>query len=434
MKRLLFSILCILLLCGCQQKEKITEKVKTVIEQTDHQKVAMNYPITAYDTLNEVIQKDVDQDYQKFKKKMKDEKIDSEFNLSYTYEVLHQKYLIITLTTMLNSNTLAHPIYQIHTYVFDQDEEKLLKLSDFITQQELEKILPMIKDTLLKKYKDCILMEEFSVLMTPDFQNFPFFTLNDDYLILYYNPYQLTAGYCQILKIELPLDKIGLNIEFERGVFEEKSHEKISVPDKIIDPNQKVIALTFDDGPSYYTDRILDYLKEQKVTATFFLIGNKINRYEETVKKMVRNGNEIGNHSYSHKWLTKLSKQELDEEIQLTQDYIKKLTGLTPKIFRPTYGATNQKLQKDVGMPSIMWTVDSSDWKIKNAKTIANRVFNSSKDSSIILMHDTHERSYESLKFLIPKLKEDGYQFVTVSELETVKKLRTKAQKNAAES
>ena len=431
MKKLTLLVLSIVLFIGCEDKVVVREKVKTMIRQNEYQKVAINYPITNYKELDEQIKKDVDHDYQKFQKDTKSLSIPSEFNLSYTYNILHKRYMMITLSTMIQSAALEHTNNSIHTYVLDQKEKKILTLEDFISKEELKKIMPLMKEALLSKYKDCIKMENFSEMMVPNFDHFSLFTLTEDYLILYYNPEQLTIGYEDIVSIEIPLDKIGLKIDFERGVFEEEEHETISIPEKVIDPNKKVIALTFDDGPSYYTDQILKLLQKEEVTATFFLIGNKINRYQETVQTMLKNGNEIGNHSFSHKWLTKLDDDDLQEEIILTQDTIKNLTGFTPRVFRPTYGAVNDDLKHQVNLTPIMWTVDSSDWKIKNANTIANRVLESCQDTSIILMHDTHKRSYEALKIIIPSLKEQGYQFVTASELETVKKIRARAKLDA---
>ena len=368
MKKLTLLVLSIVLFIGCEDKVVVREKVKTMIRQNEYQKVAINYPITNYKELDEQIKKDVDHDYQKFQKDTKSLSTPSEFNLSYTYNILHERYMMITLSTMIQTDAIGHTNNSIHTYVLDQKKEKILTLEDFISKEELKKIMPLMKEALLSKYKDCIKMENFSEMMVPNFDHFSLFTLTEDYLILYYNPEQLTIGYEDIVSIEIPLDKIGLRIDFERGVFEEE-HETISIPEKVIDPNKKVIALTFDDGPSYYTDQILKLLQKEEVTATFFLIGNKINRYQETVQTMLKNGNEIGNHSFSHKWLTKLDDDDLQEEIILTQDTIKNLTGFTPRVFRPTYGAVNDDLKHQVNLTPIMWTVDSSDWKIKNANT-----------------------------------------------------------------
>lgn len=195
---------------------------------------------------------------------------------------------------------------------------------------------------------------------------------------------------------------------------------------KVIDPSKPVIALTFDDGPSKYTDDILSLLKENNAYATFFVVGNKVETYSSTINTMIKNGNEIGNHSYSHKWLSRLSTNSIKEEIELTQNVLKNIAGYTPTLIRPTYGAVNKKLRNSTNLKVILWDVDTKDWKIKSEEKIAERALNSIEDGDIVLMHDIYERSYNALKIIIPALKEEGYQFVTVSELHELKEIKKK--------
>lgn len=196
---------------------------------------------------------------------------------------------------------------------------------------------------------------------------------------------------------------------------------------KIIDPNLPVVALTFDDGPSKYTTDILEFLKENDACATFFVVGNKAKTFSNTLNTMIKNGNEIGNHSYSHKWLSRLSTENIKSEINLTQNTIESITNYTPKLLRPTYGSINKKLRNSTNLKIILWNVDTKDWKLKSSEEIAKRALNSIEDGDIVLMHDMYERTYNALKIIIPALKEKGYQFVTVSELEEIKKLKEKA-------
>lgn len=195
---------------------------------------------------------------------------------------------------------------------------------------------------------------------------------------------------------------------------------------KVIDPSKPVIALTFDDGPSKYTADILSLLKENNAYATFFIVGNKVEAFSSTINTMVKNGNEIGNHSYSHKWLSRLSTNSIKEEIELTQNVLKNIAGYTPTLIRPTYGAVNKKLRNSTNLKVILWDVDTKDWKIKSEEKIAERALNSIEDGDIVLMHDIYERSYNALKIIIPALKEKGYQFVTVSELNEIKEIKKK--------
>lgn len=192
----------------------------------------------------------------------------------------------------------------------------------------------------------------------------------------------------------------------------------------ILEIEKKTVALTFDDGPSDYTNDILDLLDKHGAYATFFVIGNKALIYKETVMNIVAKGNEIGNHTYSHPWLTHLSVSDTIQELDKTNDLIFDITGTKPTLFRPSYGDINIKVKKAIDMEIVMWNNDSNDWRYRSSKSIAARVIKNISDGDIIIMHDTYKRSYEALKIIIPKLKEMDYQIVTVSQLKEIRKLR----------
>lgn len=195
---------------------------------------------------------------------------------------------------------------------------------------------------------------------------------------------------------------------------------------KVIDPSLPVVALTFDDGPSKYTKEILELLKENDAYATFFVVGNKVEAYSNTINIMIKNGNEVGNHSYSHKWLSRLSNNSIKEEINLTQNILKSTANYTPTLLRPTYGSVNKKLRGSTDLKIVLWDVDTKDWKLKSSEAIAKRALESIQDGDIVLMHDIYERSLNALKIIIPALKEKGYQFVTVSELKEINLIKQK--------
>ncbi len=190
-----------------------------------------------------------------------------------------------------------------------------------------------------------------------------------------------------------------------------------------VDETKKVVALTFDDGPSRYTNAILDILEKYNVKATFFVIGNKANIYPKTLNRIIDMNSEIGNHSYNHKWLSRLNDTEFLNEINKTNEIIKNITNKDLKLLRPTYGAITRKQRKLTNLEIVFWDVDTLDWKIKKVSTIVNRVLTKVSDKDIILMHDTYERTVAALDIIIPKLLEQNYQFVTVSELNNIKKL-----------
>ena len=184
-----------------------------------------------------------------------------------------------------------------------------------------------------------------------------------------------------------------------------------------IDKNKKMVALTYDDGPSIYTPRVLKTLKENNAVATFFVVGNRVPTYSDTVKKAHDMGCEIGNHTYEHKSLPNLSETEVKRQISKTNKEVKKAIGEKPVIMRPTGGATNTNIKKWVGMPSIIWSVDTLDWKTRNADSTRRAVLNRVKDGDIVLMHDLYSATATASETIIPELVRRGYQLVTLSEL-----------------
>ena len=208
------------------------------------------------------------------------------------------------------------------------------------------------------------------------------------------------------------------------------NYEYDVVINRKIDKSKKMIALTFDDGPNYNTSKVIDVLNKYDIKATFFVLGNKVEIYQDVLKESLKNGNEIGNHSYSHKWLIKLNKNELEKQIYKTQEIIKKTTGYTPTLLRPTYGSVNNNIKKLTDFKITLWNVDTLDWKYKSVNRIVNRAVKNPKDGNIILMHDIHERTVKAVEKIIPMLKEDGYDLVTVSELRDIQVLRDKMKTN----
>lgn len=189
--------------------------------------------------------------------------------------------------------------------------------------------------------------------------------------------------------------------------------------ERFIDPNKPMVALTYDDGPGGDAEkRIQRCLKKYNVVATFFYLGNRVKSDAETAKSCVAIGCEIGNHSWDHAELTSLSKEDIRKEINKTNKVIAKVTGVRPTVFRPPYGSTSDKVRKQANMPEILWTVDTLDWKSRDAKKVFKKVKKTKKlDGKIILMHSLYDETAEATEKIVPWLLENGYQVVTVSEL-----------------
>lgn len=181
---------------------------------------------------------------------------------------------------------------------------------------------------------------------------------------------------------------------------------------------KKLIAITYDDGPSDDTERLLDGLKERGAKATFFLVGWKIPSYEKTIARMYEEGHQVGNHSYSHKNLTEISLEEAKKEIRDTNALLDKVCGPgTAYMVRPPYGYINKDTAKAVGLPCILWSHTPKDWIYTDAAAIEARILGSVKPGDIVLVHDTVPGTVEGTLGAIDKLQAQGYEFVTVGEL-----------------
>lgn len=186
----------------------------------------------------------------------------------------------------------------------------------------------------------------------------------------------------------------------------------------IVNENGPVIALTFDDGPyPKVTGHILDVLEKNGVCATFFVLGSRIEGHEDMLTRMDELGCEIGNHSFSHADLTRLSKADCQRELSDTDAEIRRVTGHEASVVRPPYGYYNKAVRSAAGRPLILWTVDTNDWRGKAPGEIADYVIQQAKEGSVILMHDQQTQTADAMEMIIPTLIEEGFRFVTVSEL-----------------
>ena len=190
-----------------------------------------------------------------------------------------------------------------------------------------------------------------------------------------------------------------------------------------IDPEKPMLALTFDDGPGPYTEKLLDLFVEHGGKATFFVLGNQIDKRPEIVKRITEDGHEIGSHGWDHKQLTKLKADPITEQLVNTRAKIYEVTEVDTPLLRPPYGSYNkltEDITRELGITMINWSVDTLDWKYRDADTVYNTVMEQAKDGAIILCHDLEKTTVEAMERVIPDLLEQGYQLVTVSELLTI--------------
>jgi peptidoglycan/xylan/chitin deacetylase (PgdA/CDA1 family) len=182
------------------------------------------------------------------------------------------------------------------------------------------------------------------------------------------------------------------------------------------------IAMTFDDGPSAtLTPKLLDLLATHHIKATFFVIGENVAEHPEIVARAAREGHEIGNHSWSHPNLAKMSEEAVRSQLRRTDDAIKSATGVRPTLLRPPYGSITARekrwIHDQFGYQIILWDVDPNDWKRPGPAVVRNRILKETRPGSIVLSHDIHPGTIEAMPSTFDALEAKGFKFVTVSEL-----------------
>ena len=292
------------------------------------------------------------------------------------------------------------------TYNYDEQQNKLMEISDVLRRDYLNLIREKAAASDMKQ----------EISSSKDCQSF---IVGASSIRVYFDndvtkkvdiAYEADKSYIAIQDTKIP------------SLYQEKEVLQAAQPE--VDKSKKLIAFTFDDGPHYAnTELIMKEFEKYNGRATFFMLGQCVEQNPEVVKEVARRGFELGNHSWDHSDQLgsrnyPLTKQETIDEIYNTQDAIYRLTGYDPKYFRPPYGAVNE-LMLDVNQLGYgFWDVDSRDWESRDAEIIKNTVIKYTEaGNAVILLHDIHDFSMESIKKILPVLHELGYQFVTYSTL-----------------
>lgn len=424
--------------------------IQTIIEYGDNIFVSAHYPSFGKDIIDKLSERLIRGYIEGYKNDLTEDILADpehhyELNIDYETYGAPNDLVSIAFTITEDSSSFAHPDVSIVTRTYDLANDSIIELDDIMKGEYLEYIAQACENIFKtsKTYKKNIDSSIFKEGIYPSPENYANFILKDDRIAFKFEKYQLFSGNFGMPSVEIPYvelkDYIKIEwLEFfvaEKDAKEEgpdlpdqdskQPEEEIVLPERDIDPNKPMVALTYDDGPNKKTTTpILDALKEHGGVATFFILGNRVSNNSDLLIRMLEEGSEIGNHSYSHKELTKLSYNELMEQITNTQQAVIGVTGYEPKLLRPTYGSFNDQLKADANMPLILWSIDTLDWKSRNTKAVTDHVLKNVSDGDIILMHDLYDSTVEASQILIPKLIDMGYQLVTVSELFEIKGTR----------
>lgn len=425
LKKIVCPFLCLMLLCGCshvsfKKKNNPNQEVGESIQEMgfrDHSVYSILYPKTGIDELDNMIKTIVNDGHKAFDEKTQayKEKRKAEYNVSYESYLKDERYLSIRLD-------IYESIYDNHeevkTLVYDSKESRFLSLKDICHGDYLHALSKQAQAYFKERFpKECD-QKNFQLYTSPAEENFASFVLKKDRIVFYFAPKRLfdNAASMEIMYSDFK-DYLDFSPETTSAYvpYDQVLNENV----KPVDPNKPMVALTFDDGPSpKYTARILDALKENNASATFFVLGSNAQNAPDLLQRMVLEGNEIGNHTYSHKQLTTLSKEGIEEEIKETKECIYTITHTYPQVLRPPYGSKNDTVVKCADDARVVtWSLDTRDWKDRDAKIVVERILKDVKDGDIILMHDLYASSAQAAAIAIPKLQEMGFQLVTVSQL-----------------
>ncbi|OLT27074.1 polysaccharide deacetylase [Nocardiopsis sp. CNR-923] len=179
----------------------------------------------------------------------------------------------------------------------------------------------------------------------------------------------------------------------------------------------KCVALTFDDGPGEHTDALMDTLDEYDAKATFYVLGSLVDEFPEAVRRMASEGHELGNHTWDHDDLSGKSAESIESDMARTNRAVREVTGSDPPSMRPPYGSLNGTVRKNVGLPIILWDVDTMDWRSRDTDEVAGYAIEHSTSGSVVLFHDIHASSVRAIPDVLAELHRQGFHFVSVTEL-----------------
>lgn len=310
-------------------------------------------------------------------------------NIKNTYDVLKDNYnseVNITYESHLNDQYVSYIFHYyyldnqiIKTYNFDLKTNRQI---DFHTQPLIEKINQMLTNHYVLTEKDIGFLQSMII---------------DSKLHVYVSSIITNDTIQEVV------------FDMDRNLIAEDQNNENS--------KSKKIAITFDDGPSNKSKELVDLLEELDIVATFFILGCNASKYKEELKYIYAHGHEIGNHSYSHPDFKKITIEEGLAEIEKTQQIIYKTILHYPRVFRSPYGSVNKEILKRIDMPAILWNADSLDWQCFDSKIIIEKLKHEIKENGILLFHDFKYYNKEAITTIVNDLKQEGYVFVTISEL-----------------
>ncbi len=305
--------------------------------------------------------------------------------------------------TLYNLNGFSNIFFEINNSLNKKEKRKsiLIDLSSkkisSITELYNVEVLKDKFERVDKKYSSDIS----NIILSSDPDIFNYYITDDEFIVYFDN-----------------IEYSGLSYEPLLDFYESKESAYEDIKDK------KMVSLTFDDGPNGNTLEILECLLLNNSKATFFELGNKMKANKDITKKLYDSGMEIGSHTYSHKYLTRIERSEILNEINSVSILFNEITNDNIKLLRAPYGSVNSEVRNLSPFPIISWDIDTKDWLYKEPKKSFDIIMSNVSDGDIILMHDIHKETIELVKMVVPELKARGFELVTVSEMAKYKNVK----------
>lgn len=322
--------------------------------------------------------------------------------------------------TLLSTSTFGQLDAEttVASFVYDAETNKIITFEQLLHNnvRYLQSFTNYVKQQLLTDTSltaSLVDEETLQSILSNSWDSYTNFAFEDDQLVVYFQPGEVANKSQGIVSIK---GSIAYFNSILAKAYRSSATPTSTLP--LVKDNQKRVALTFDDGPNpTVTKQILNILDEYNIKATFFMIGNNVKQYPEIAQDVYKRGHEIGNHTWSHPVLTKLPLDEAKKQYTSTEDILVQTIGDNSTVFRAPYGAINEDIKESIPTISVSWSLDTLDWKYKNAAKTVAQVKNKMHNNAIILMHDIHQPTADSLRSIINYLQAEGYEFYTTSEI-----------------
>ena len=406
---------------------------KFVTRDNKREKVSIEYPIMENEKINRLISESIDKIDRDFQNTVLLATVfDKPMTETIGYQVTHNTSEALSIVVNIKQDMNgAHPASMTQFWTFDKKSGEVVGLADFTEQSDeaAETIISATKDNISQiiKQRQQPEIDLNEIINKEALSNF--IITNDG------NALAWPLGQASLLPSSYGELTITVPISSVSKYLQNPTARKLANIPKPPEPKpepapapaaptptvaNKTIALTFDDGPGPYTAHLLDILDQYGAKATFFLIGSKVSGQASVVRSIQARGHQLGNHSWSHPELPKLSVDQIAGEIDRTNEAIRQATGVKPSILRPPYGAVNGVVLEQLrlrNMSSILWSVDTRDWADRNSQIVCSRAVAGARPGAVILMHDIHQTSVNAVPCILSSLKQQGYSFVTIQRL-----------------